>query len=263
MRKLLPLLALCGLLVCVADVRAASNDYIGTASTALTTYDSTWATSVFNGQDGATDLNLNGSGKLRTGSFKFSSARRTDGDQNSKSRITIAAGDYNPGAAQIRVAVRRGATNSGYTCEPYSSTSVATNIDNVKIARDHVLMTGGQIGITPINSTTTAIDVQVQVVNTVDVRCIINGQTATDAGSGGNDASGAAVLTGGTAGIDILLNSSTLTNALIDSWTDDVAGSSTVVNPISGGGGSAARPVTLNFDTPAANDDEFRTRAIR
>lgn len=202
----------------------AANDFTGTASTALSTLPN-WANSVYNGLDGITALNLDGSGKLRTGSFQSSGARRTDGDQNSKSRIVIAAGDYNPSVCQIRAACRRGATNAGYTAEPRSSTSLATNIDGMRISRDHVLI-GVLESITPINSTTTAMDVQIQVVNTVDIVVIINGQTVTKPGSGGNDASGAAVLTGGTAGLDILLNSSTLTNGLIDSWTDDVASNS-------------------------------------
>lgn len=202
----------------------ATNTFTGAASTVLTTYDALWANCVYNGLDGVTDLNLDGSGKLRTGTFKSSSARRTDGDQTSKSRLGIAAADFTPAVCQLRAACRRGATNSGYTAEAVSSTSLPTNIDSIKIARDHVLME--QISITPINSTTTAIDIQVQVVNTVDVRCIINGQTVTSTGSGGNDHSGAAVLTGGTAGLDILLNSATLTSGLFDSWTDDVAGGS-------------------------------------
>jgi hypothetical protein len=41
------------------------------------------------------------------------------------------------------------------------------------------------------------------------------------------------------------------------------AGASTVVNPISGGGGTAARPVTFNLREPAANDEQFLLRASR
>lgn len=210
----------------------ASNDFTGTASTQISTYDATWVSCAVSGHDGSTDLNLDGSGNLRTGSFKYSDAVRTDGDQNSKSRIVVAAGNYAPGSCEIRAAVRRTTTTDGYSVRLRSSTNLASNIDSLYVYRQNVFMSG--LSITPIDNTSTALDLQVVVTNTVDVQCIINGQTVTATGSGGNDASGAAVLTGGNPGLSILLNSSTLTFGLIDSWTDDAAG-----------GSSAPRTLTL------------------
>lgn len=197
--------------------------FTGSAATALTTHDANWKAGATGVNDGVTGAQLDGSGNLQNTAFKFTDAYYDDGTTgaNSVSHITVPAGVPIDGVSIISAACRMTSSVLGYQARILSTTNVNTNCDKVDLYR-----LGAYVATwnpTSINANTTALDLTIKVNNTVDVVVTINGQSHTFAGSGGNDASGSAVLTGGFPGLSIYNNAGTASVILISAWTDDVA----------------------------------------
>lgn len=231
----------------------ASSDFTGVATTTILAYDSNWKANT--GND-AGNLTLDGSGNLRNPSafpgYDYSYQNGST-DQSSKSRIVVLAGvRIDNGIATVGPSCRATTTNRGYRAWLRSSTELNTNLDKIDIYRDGSYM--GTVNPTTINANTTAIDVSIQVVNTRDIQVVINGQTLTLAGSGANDASGAAPFTGGFPGLFLYNNNAAAANtALITSWTDDVTAGTTV----------SPSPATITVNGRAATTSAFTNVRIR
>lgn len=108
----------------------------------------------------------------------------------------------------------------GYSAFPRAT--VGTVVDEMRVRRNF----NGFVSNIPLSPTvdlaTTDLTYSIRVVNTVDLEVIVNGTTYTLSGSGGNDFSGAAVLTGGNPGLAILNNLGVAAGGF-KNWTDGVS----------------------------------------
>lgn len=209
----------------------ATDAFTGTAGTALATHDANWTANTNN--DGLTGLQLDGSGNLgRTGS-SFNDFFYNGGGTgaNSKSHGTFPAGVTLDALGNVLgVGCRMDTTQRGYQVILKSTTNTNTSVDRAGVRRNGSFLVDVTLD-SAINLATTPIDMTIQVVNTVDLEVTVNSRVYTKAdnatlgGSGGNDGSGAAVLTGGFPGLMIYFNSGVPT-LLVSNWTDDVAGGS-------------------------------------
>jgi hypothetical protein len=205
----------------------ASDAFTGTAGTALATHDANWKANTNN--DGVTGLELDGSGHLRATQFATCDTYYDDGTTgaNSISHATFPAGITIDASGNLMgVGCRTTSTQRGYQAFLKSSTNVNTNLDQIGVRRNGAFVSNQTI--TAINANTTVVDLKIQLVNTVDIKISVNGTDYTLAGTGGNDVSGAAVLTGGFPSIMLYRNGGTQSAFTVDAWTDDAAAGGTV-----------------------------------
>ncbi len=207
----------------------ATDAFTGTAATALATHDAAWTANTDN--DGITGLQLDGSGNLTWTGSSFNDVFYNGGGtgSSSKSHATFPAGDTLDALGNVLgVGCRMNTTQRGYQAFLKSSTNVNTNFDQIGVRRNGAFLATLTLD-AAINLNTTAVDLTIQVVNTVDLEVTVNSRVYTKAdkaelgGSGGNDGSGAAVLTGGFPGLLLYHNSGTPVH-LVSNWTDDAAG---------------------------------------
>jgi hypothetical protein len=207
----------------------AVDNFTGTASTALATHDAAWTANTQN--DGLTGAVLDGSGHVNGGSFKFNDFYYNGGGTgaNSASHVTIPSGCTIDALGNFfGPAIRMNTTQLGYRAFLKSTTNVNTNVDQIGVRAGLNFLATVTLDAAK-NLSTTPIQVTIRLVNTVDIEIVVDGRTYTKSdnallgGTGGNDGSGNAVLTGGFPGAFIYHNSGSTTQKF-DDWTDDAAG---------------------------------------
>lgn len=207
--------------------------------------------------DGIAALATNGSGQLQnTSGTLWQDAYSPTGDQNSHGKIVIPSGQTPFSGSFNRyffAACRRTSTRGGYMGYPRSSTNDQI-VDQVTVIRSTLF--GGFVNTialaSSINLATTALTLEIYITNTVDIVVITNGESNTLSGSGGNDNSGNAVLTGGAAGFSIYNNTPPGSGGLIESFDD---GSSDIVAPSLTVGPTASSITSAGFTISGTPDE--------
>jgi hypothetical protein len=259
MRKLFPLLGLCVFLsvTAPAPVFAATDTFTG-GSGLLSAHDANWTLGDTGSGESLANWSIDGSGfAIINATFKGPYIYYAGTDcTTQKSEIVVPIGAFAtvPGASSAMVLTCVGTSNKGFEAMVGASQLTGQVVTAVRVASNGSFVSSASLSPT-IDTASVALTMSLQRTSTTNVNLIVNGTTYPINTTGVDIVSGfcgmAQVYASGTNTIKI------------DSWTNGVAGSSTVINPISGGGGTAARPVTF-LDLPeASNDDVFLKRVTR